>query len=148
MLWQQETVVSDSAIPVKGTSSQLPSNEGRVCPLSYAQQRLWLIYQMEPDNPSYNLPLGLRLRGELNAAVLEDSLREILKRHEALRTRFIVQHGEPLQEILPEPGFRLSTFSFSHIPQIAQEEEIRKAARDEAQKIFDLHQGPLFRARL
>ena len=127
------------------SQSHPSSDEGRLRPLSYAQQRLWLIHQIEPDTPGYNLPLGLRLKGALNTAALEESLHEILRRHHVLRTCFIVRHGEPFQKILPTFEFQLSTHDFSHIPGEQQEEEVRKAARAEARKIFDLEHASVSR---
>ena len=143
--------MSDSAIPARNSLSDQSlsgSDEDSIRPLSYAQQRLWLIHQMEPDTPGYNLPLGLRLRGELNHAALDGSLREILKRHDVLRTCFIVQNGEPFQRIAARVEFRLGTINLSDTPKAEQEEEVRKEARAEAQRVFDLKQAPLFRATL
>src|SRR5437016_4381358 len=130
------------------SQSHPSSDEGRLCPLSYAQQRLWLIHQIEPDTPGYNLPLGLRLKGVLKTAALEERLHEILRRHHVLRTCFVVRHGEPFQKILSTFEFQLSTHDFSHIPGEQQEEEVREAAQAEARKVFDLEHGPLFRATL
>ena len=71
------------------------------CPISYAQQRLWFLDQLEPGNPVYNLPAGVRLKGALQLSALERSLNEIIRRHEALRTRFLTLDGEPVQVIDP-----------------------------------------------
>ena len=68
-------------------------------PLSFAQQRLWFIDQLEPGNPVYNTPRGVRLRGTLDIAALESALTELVHRHEALRTTFRDLHGEPVQVI-------------------------------------------------
>ena len=74
------------------------SREGRL-PLSFAQQRLWFIDQLEPGSAMYNMPTALRLSGELRWAALAQALSEIVRRHEALRTRFEVSEGEPSQVI-------------------------------------------------
>lgn len=70
-------------------------------PLSFAQQRLWFLNQLESDNPFYNEPTAVRITGSLNANVLEQSLNEIVRRHEALRTTFVVVDGQPVQFIVP-----------------------------------------------
>ncbi len=142
--------MSDKAIPAKvPASNQYPvRSEGRLCLPSYAQQGLWLVQQMQSNNAGYNLPLGIRLRGALDTAALEKSLQEILRRHDALRTRFITHNGELFQEILPQLEFRLDTLDLSTTPRAEREEEVLKEARAEAQRIFDLERGPLFRAKL
>ncbi len=70
-------------------------------PLSFAQERLWFLDQLEPDSPAYNMPVAVRLRGPLDAAVLEQSLNEIVRRHEVLRATFIDVAGQPEQVIAP-----------------------------------------------
>jgi amino acid adenylation domain-containing protein len=84
----------------------------------------------------------------LDAATLEKSLQEILKRHDALRTRLITRNGNLFQEILPQLEFMLNTLDMSKTSKAQREEEVLKEARTEAQRIFDLEQGPLFRATL
>src|SRR2546423_14061584 len=71
-------------------------------PLSFAQRQMWVIDQLTPGNPAYNLPNGYRLHGPLNSTALENSFNEIIKRHEGLRTTFAVRDGEPLQLIHPD----------------------------------------------
>src|SRR6185503_12123823 len=70
-------------------------------PLSYAQQRLWFIHQLDPTSAAYNIPLAVRLTGSLDIAALRATLTEIVRRHEALRTTFLVHDGEPQQIIHP-----------------------------------------------
>src|SRR5437763_6377225 len=69
------------------------------CPLSFAQQRLWFIHQLQPESPAYNIPAALRLTGPLDAEALEASLSEIARRHVALRTTFAARDGDPVQVI-------------------------------------------------
>src|SRR5262249_3505299 len=117
-------------------------------PLSFAQQRLWFLDQLEPGNPVYNMPRGVRLRGELNLAALERALSELVRRHEALRTTFRELHGEPVQVIgNPEP-FTITVADLSRLPEATREEETRRLIREEVQRPFDLATGPLMRARL
>src|SRR4029453_4477672 len=76
-------------------------------PLSFAQQRLWFIHQIDPASPAYNVPLALRLRGELDRSVMQRCLEEVRRRHESLRTRFETKGGAPLQVIEPEARVEL-----------------------------------------
>ena len=76
-------------------------NANEPCPLSFAQQRLWVLDQLEPGNPAYNMHVALRLSGRLSAEALEQSLSEILRRHEALRTTFRTIDGQPAQVVSP-----------------------------------------------
>src|SRR5215217_1886070 len=69
---------------------------------SFAQERLWFLTQLEPDNPFYNIPAALRLRGRVDVGVLERSLNEIVGRHGALRTNFVTVEGRPMQAVAPE----------------------------------------------
>src|SRR6266700_6924477 len=77
-------------------------SEFKYSPLSFAQQQLWFLNQLEPENPFYNIPFALHLKGPLQVEVLERSLREIVRRHEALRTTFGTIDGLPQQVIAPK----------------------------------------------
>jgi amino acid adenylation domain-containing protein len=117
-------------------------------PLSFAQQRLWFIHQIDPSSPAYNVPNALRLRGSLDPAVLERCIAEVARRHASLRTRFEVVGGAPIQVVEPEPRVELSLVDLSHLPAAAREEEARRLAGAEASAPFDLARGPLLRTRL
>src|SRR6266487_6141207 len=84
-------------------------------PLSFTQRQLWVIDQMTPGNPAYNLPYGYRLRGPLNLAALEDSFNEVIRRHEALRTTFAVKDDEPLQLIHPDFKIKINVTQLDHL---------------------------------
>src|SRR5215213_8176246 len=118
------------------------------CPISYAQQRLWFLDQLEPGNPVYNVPTGVRLRGVLQLSALERSLNEIIRRHEALRTRFLTLDGEPVQVIDPELELRLEVVDLSTLNEHERETEALKLAHATAAGEFDLTTGPLLRATL
>ena len=118
------------------------------CPLSYGQQRLWFLDQLEPGNPVYNLPTGVRLKGALQLSALERSLNEIIRRHEALRTRFLTLDGEPVQVIDPELELRLEVVDLSTLNEDERETEALKLAHATAALPFDLTTGPLLRATL
>src|SRR6185436_18651251 len=101
-------------------------------PLSYAQQRLWFLDQLVPGNPVYNIFQALRIKGPLNVAALERGLREIVKRHEALRTTFSVVDGQPVQIVSSAPHLKLSEIDLRPLPPQKQEESARRLIREEA----------------
>ena len=125
-----------------------PVSRSTALPLSFAQQRLWFLDQLEPGNPAYNMFGAIRLSGHLKPAALEQALGEILRRHEVLRTAFHSLHGRPLQVISPAQIFTLLWAEISEFPEAEQEAEVRKLASQEAQRPFDLTSAPLFRAQL
>jgi amino acid adenylation domain-containing protein len=111
-------------------------------PLSFAQQRLWFIEQLQPDSSTYHLCPALRMRGHLDSRALEQSLGEILRRHEVLRTSFLVVDGQPVQVISPYSGFKLETV------ELPSESELPHLLKEEASRPFNLGESPLLRARL
>ena len=125
-----------------------PREEGRGLPLSFAQQRLWFLDQLEPDSPLYNVPMVMRIQGAMNVTVLEQSLNEIVRRHEALRTTFTAADGVALQHILPEMVIPLSVVDLATLPDGEREQEAMRLATAEAQRPFSLAVGPLLRAQL
>ena len=124
-----------------------PRRDDGPAPLSFAQQRLWLIDQVQPGSAAYNMPLALRLDGRLDVGALERALGEIVRRHQALRTVFAESDGRAVQVIAPF-GFRLPVDDLSPLPAHEREAAVRRAANDEAARPFDLAAGPLFRAAL
>jgi amino acid adenylation domain-containing protein len=116
--------------------------------LSFSQQRLWFIHQMEPASAAYNIPVTVRLTGHLDVAALEQTLTEIVRRHEVLRTTFVEMDGQPVQLIHPASPISLTLQDLSHLPQSERETEARRLVQAEAQEAFDLAGGPLLRATL
>ncbi len=117
-------------------------------PLSFAQQRLWFLDQLEAGSPFYNIPIALRLAGKLDTTALERSLNEIVKRHEALRTTFSTVQGQPVQVICPELAMPLPIIDMQGVSASEREEKEQQWLTEEAQRPFDLACGPLFRATL
>jgi amino acid adenylation domain-containing protein len=130
------------ASPLKKVSRDQP------LPLSFAQQRMWFLDRLEPDNALYNVPDVARLKGTLNLEALEQSLNQIIARHEALRTTFQMIKGSPVQVIAPSVAIRISTADLSSLPESAREAEARKLALAEIARPFKLQSGPLVRALL
>src|SRR6185436_1476962 len=117
-------------------------------PLSFAQARLWLIDQLEPGSPLYNMPVALRVEGPLDAGVLALALGEIVRRHEALRTVFAAREGAPVQVIQPAAPFILPVVDLSALPEEAHEPLTVTLAAEEAGRPLDLTRSPLLRACL
>ena len=125
-----------------------PLSHGNCFPLSFAQQRLWFIDQFDPESSAYNLQGALRIQGNLDKSALERALQEIVRRHEALRTTFSMRDNRPVQIIGPSIRIALLQEDLSALPANEQEAEIRKRAKGEAQKPFQLSRGPLLKALL
>ena len=117
-------------------------------PLSFAQQRLWFLDQLEPNSPFYNNPSAFRLKGRLDTAALERSLNEIIRRHEVLRTSFRLAGSEPVQQIAAELTLTIPHHDLRHLDETEREAAALRLAQEEAMRPFDLAQGPLLRAAL
>ncbi|AFZ30327.1 amino acid adenylation domain protein [Gloeocapsa sp. PCC 7428] len=117
-------------------------------PLSFAQQRLWFLSQLEPDSPFYNIPTAVRLEGQLNLAALEQSFNEILRRHEVLRTHFRTVEGQAIAVVSPTTPQLLSVIDLSKLPPPQQETKVRQLALAEAQQPFNLEADTLLRVKL
>jgi amino acid adenylation domain-containing protein len=117
-------------------------------PLSFAQQRLWFLDQLEPGTPLYNCPGAAHLRGELNVEALEASLNQMIERHESLRTTFATVDGQPVQVISDGWRLRLEAEEVSHADGAAREAEVARRAVAEARHSFNLAEGPLLRVKL
>jgi hypothetical protein len=135
-------------VPGQGPSTIPRRQGGEPCPLSFAQQRLWFLDQVEPGNPAYNMQAALHLAGPLDPSALEESLREIRRRHEALRTTFTAVGGQPLQVVHPASPLRLPILDLSRLPPAERLGEARRVAAEQAREPFHLARGPLFRALL
>jgi len=137
--------VVDAAL---GSSPSAPADTIPRCdrdeplPLSFAQERLWFLQRLEPDNPFYNVAFALRIEGPLDASALHRSLRDLCLRHEVLRTAYRENNGLLQQQILSEPAFALE----SRV--VADDALIEQVAREEARRPFDLATGRVMRATL
>src|ERR1043166_7927040 len=120
----------------------------RLIPASFSQQRLWFLREIDREATTYNVPAVFAIHGFLNVAVLEQALNALIKRHESLRTSFSVVEGSPVQHLLPTLNLPLPVSDLAGLPGEAKELEARRIALDEAHCPFDLHHGPLVRARL
>jgi amino acid adenylation domain-containing protein len=124
----------------------IPRRSGSGCaPLSLAQQRLWFLNQLDPDNPSYNEHGAIQLTGLLDVAAIARSLNEIVRRHEVLRTTFEMVEGQPIQVIHPNLTLTLPVVNLCQLPEPEQKREVQRLTIEHSQQPFDLVQGPLLR---
>ena len=115
-------------------------------PLSFGQQRLWFLDQLEPDSPLYNNFAAIRMRGRLDIAALEASINEIVRRHAALRTTFHAVDGQPVQVVAPEMAVPVEYVNLADLDEEARDSAVLRLAHVEARRPFKLAEGPLFRA--
>ncbi|HTQ79003.1 MAG TPA: amino acid adenylation domain-containing protein, partial [Thermoanaerobaculia bacterium] len=125
-----------------------PAARGTDLPLSFSQERLWLLDQLHPGSDAYNLAFVFHLDGPLVPAAWEASLNEIRRRHEVLRTRFRPVEGGAVQEIAPPSPWPLSTVDLAGLPLAPRQAEVRRLGKEEATRPLDLAAGPHLRTRL
>ncbi|WP_225770548.1 non-ribosomal peptide synthetase, partial [Inquilinus sp. Marseille-Q2685] len=135
-------------LDAKGISAQrlpiVPAPRDGDLPLSHAQRRLWLLWQLEPESAAYHITGGLRLSGDLDPAALQAALDGLVARHEALRTVFPEVDGEPRQRILPPVPVSLAWIDLS----AGRQARLDEVSATEVRQTFDLATGPLLRATL
>ncbi|MEM1252994.1 MAG: amino acid adenylation domain-containing protein [Cyanobacteria bacterium P01_H01_bin.21] len=117
-------------------------------PLSFSQQRLWFLYQFEPENPFYNVPFALRLRGKLDILALDRAFQTLVQRHEILRTTIDDATGDPQQVIHSQGTVTLNHIDISSTPADSLWSQVKQLAHQEAGQPFDLRQGPFLRITL
>ncbi|MCM3906014.1 MAG: amino acid adenylation domain-containing protein [Pyrinomonadaceae bacterium] len=133
---------STQAPPIRSVSRD------QLLPLSFSQQRLWFIDQLEPNQSHFNSPVAMRLNGSLSVKALADALAEIIRRHEILRTTFTSVGGQPCQIIAPATGVNLPVIDLDLLAPDKREVEAQRWVDEEAQRPFDLGCGPLLRMTL
>ncbi|AVT35245.1 amino acid adenylation domain-containing protein [Plantactinospora sp. BB1] len=134
--------IADSATPAAPVPQQ-PDDTGPA-PLSFAQQRLWFLHQADPGSAAYNVHFAVRIRGPLDVAALRHAVREVIRRHEPLRTTFAVLDGVPAQVVRPAPDDPLTVA----VAPAGAEADLRTAVHEEIHRPFDLDRGPVLRATL
>jgi acyl carrier protein len=155
-LFESPTVAALAQQAEKSAASEQPEVPPMVkvprdkpLPLSFAQQRLWVLDRMEPNNALYNIPRAVRLKGDLNTKALVDSLNEIVRRHESQRTTFAIgKDGEPVQVIAESHALTVPVVDLSTRPEAERERMAQEIAAKEARVPFDLSRGPLLRATI
>ncbi len=154
-LFERPTVAELAAVIREGARDEVPpivpivrtSRDGDL-PLSFAQQRLWFLFQLAPESPVYNMPFTFRLSGPLQPPALERALDGVIARHETLRTTFVERDGVPFQRIAPPSPSSLPVIDLSGLPPALREAAALGVAAREAQIPFDLTRLPVVRTRL
>ena len=136
------TVANSNFTQISATSRD------REMPLSYAQQRLWLIDRLESEISAYNMARVAHLRGQLNVAALEQSLTEIISRHEILRATFPTINGQPRLVITPTQSLNIPVVDLQSLVESDRDTKVEQLVSEEAQRPFDLSTGPLIRCQL
>ena len=122
-------------------------NRDGAAPLSFAQERLWFLDQLEPGSTVYNTSFAIRLTGPLDIGALEHGLNEVVRRHEILRTTFVTRNGRPQQSIMPTLSIKIPVTNVSEWPDVP-ETIVRAQLAEETKQPFDLSCGPMLRAGL
>ncbi|MEH2114170.1 amino acid adenylation domain-containing protein [Nostoc sp.] len=117
-------------------------------PLSFAQQRLWFIDQLEGENCVYNVPFFWQIKGFLNISALEEAIKEIVQRHEVLRTSFCIVDESPIQVIHPHPQLTMQVLDWRQFTEQNQLSKAQQLAKEELQQPFNLSNPPLLRVKL
>jgi amino acid adenylation domain-containing protein len=138
----------EGPVAVQGAAEAEGADDVLLFPLSYAQQRLWILDRMEPGTALYNVPAAWRLRGALDRDALSAALGEVVARHESLRTVFRMVEGEPVQVVLPAAPVSLLFTDLTALPHPGRDAVAGSRVRESAVGPFDLQRGPLFRAEL
>ncbi len=125
-----------------------PRDKSKPAPLSFAQQRLWFLHQLAPDNSFYNVPVIIRLKGHIDGQALRESLTKLMVRHEVLRTSFPLEYDLPVQIIEENIAVPLTVFDLQAKPAHQRRAEAERLADLQAKMPFDLQTGPVFRAAL
>ncbi|MFC5743983.1 amino acid adenylation domain-containing protein, partial [Dyella tabacisoli] len=129
-------------------TAQAPDEPSEAFPLSFAQQRLWFLDQLESDSPAYNIPLAVRLKGKLDRKALHAALNGVLHRHDALRAYFESADGTPVQRIMSRLDLVLAFDDLRHSAQKEREAAEHALIHDDTRTPFDLQTGPLIRGSL
>ncbi|MBD2043500.1 non-ribosomal peptide synthetase [Microcoleus sp. FACHB-672] len=140
--------ISKNFIADAKTKVNLPEEEVFIFPASFSQQRLWFFDQLIPGTAAYNVPTVIRLTGTLNLTALERTLNEIVRRHEVLRTAFVIVEGQPFQAIAPSLNVAVPVLDLQQLPTTEREAEAKRLITAECERPFNLSQGPLLRVTL
>jgi amino acid adenylation domain-containing protein len=144
--------ISEGVEKLKGTAVLIPAITAEIrpkrIPLSFAQQRLWFLDQLLPNQSLYNIPMALRLKGQLDIDALEKALDYIIQRHEILRTHIESEEGEAYQVINLDFRFILERVDLRSVVGKARNEEASRLIRAEASRLFELGKGPLIRGKI
>jgi amino acid adenylation domain-containing protein len=143
--------VEDARQQVDGASNAAPIpliGRADILELSFAQQRLWFVDQLEPGNAAYNIPVAVRLQGKFNVDAFQRTLNEIVRRHEILRTHYETVEGRGVQKIEAAAPVEVAREDARDLGQAEKEAWVQRRVTEEQSKAFDLSRSPLLRVRL
>ena len=151
----EQRAVFEAALKAKGLRApqvdqipRRPREDTNLFPTSIDQERLWFIEQLQPGNAAYNIFSASRIKGPLDATVMERVVNELVARHEVLRTTFTVVDDQPMQFIHPKIYVKLTPFDLQSLPLEEREQEALRLVTEDFSRPFDLEQGPLVRVGL
>src|SRR6266511_1626711 len=142
------TSLTSPTAPINGHTMLDGQDDVFVFPASFAQERFWFLHQLAPESAAYNIPTAVQMSGLFNIVALQQSLNEIVRRHETLRTAFVAIDGRPMQVIVPMLTIPMPVLDLRQTPQSEREQEMQRLAIIEARKPFDLAHGPLLRTTM
>ncbi|PLZ31919.1 hypothetical protein CBP27_20210, partial [Fischerella thermalis WC542] len=143
-----ELRLKQKELSIKKLTSISKRKSSDVLLLSLVQERLWLLYQLQPDIPLFNDSILIHVTGKLDSIALEKSLNEIIKRHEILRTTFKIVDTQPIQIIAPTITLKLLILDLQELSKPEQEELVKQIITEQSSKTFDLTQELLLRCKL
>ncbi|RQW04813.1 amino acid adenylation domain-containing protein [candidate division KSB1 bacterium] len=143
-----EKILAEQNVDLKKTRILPQSREREHFPLSYAQQRMWFLDQLEPGNPMYNNPAAVSIKGIINIAAIEHVLTSLGQRHEVLRTVFESKNGVPVQRLQAESAIQLEQLDVSSLPLDERQKRLHQESVQISQAPFNLQTGPMMRALL
>jgi amino acid adenylation domain-containing protein/non-ribosomal peptide synthase protein (TIGR01720 family) len=143
-----ETLLKEKGFDLTAKMILSQGRENNQFPLSFAQQRLWFLDQLLPDNPYYNIPMAIELSGNIDIDIFRKSFAALIMRHEALRTTFEHEGLDPVQIIHPDMPLEIPFVDLSGNAQFEKERMVQREAFIEASQAFDLSRGPLFRVKI
>jgi amino acid adenylation domain-containing protein len=114
-------------------------------PLSFSQERLWFVTELEPDNVAYHFAMTIRFQGQMTVKTLNSALTEIVRRHEILRTTFVMREDQPTQRVYPPFSVKVAEVDLSHHPAEIRQKKLEKLIWQESRRPFDVGQLPLIR---
>jgi amino acid adenylation domain-containing protein len=144
-LLQQRLMKKGTAVAKKQTIPR--RNTSEPCPLSFSQQRLWFLSQLDPNSP-FNICVGMQLSGILKVEALQQTLNALVMRHEALRTNLVSVEGNPVQVVSDRSSVKLTVIDLSEFSGIDREAEVQKILKKEAQRPFNLSSDLMLAATL
>ncbi|HEX8089520.1 MAG TPA: condensation domain-containing protein, partial [Blastocatellia bacterium] len=141
-------LLDEEGVSLSESREITPRDRDDDLPLSSSQERLWILEQLVPGTPTYHIPEGLYLKGSLNLAALQRSLDETVRRHEVLRTSFIVKDGRPFQYVKPRGKVDLEIVDLRDLPEADRQGHSVQIANQQIRRPFDLVNGPMLRVGL